>query len=36
MNFPHQPEHLTAEWLTDTLHQAGILNGANIVKHLLF
>ena len=23
MNFPYQPEQLTAEWLTDTLRQAG-------------
>lgn len=30
MNFPHQPEQLTAEWLTDTLRQAGVLNEARV------
>lgn len=30
MNFPHQPEQLTTEWLTGTLRQAGVLNGARV------
>jgi len=33
MNFPHQPEQLTAAWLTDTLRQAGVLNGANVASY---
>ena len=32
MNFPYQPEQLTAEWLTDTLRQAGVLHKARIVS----
>jgi hypothetical protein len=32
MNFPYQPEQLTVEWLTDTLRQAGVLNGANVIS----
>ena len=32
MNFPYQPEQLTAEWLTDTLRQAGVLNGTHITS----
>jgi hypothetical protein len=31
MNFPHQPEHLTAAWLTDTLCQVGALHEARVV-----
>lgn len=30
MNFPHQPEYLTAAWLTDTLRQAGVLDRASV------
>ncbi|MCE7988813.1 MAG: DUF1679 domain-containing protein [Caldilinea sp. CFX5] len=32
MNFPHQPEHLTAGWLTDTLRQAGALHEAQVTS----
>ena len=32
MDFPYQPEQLTAEWLTDTLRQAGVLNGTHITS----
>lgn len=32
MNFPHQPDQLTAEWLTDALRQAGVLNEARVVS----
>jgi len=32
MNFPHQPDQLTAAWLTDTLRQAGVLNGADVAS----
>jgi hypothetical protein len=32
VNFPHQPEHLTAAWLTDTLRQARVLNEARVVS----
>ena len=32
MNFPYQPEQLTAEWLTNTLRQAGVLHEARVVS----
>lgn len=32
MNFPHQPDQLTAAWLTDTLRQAGVLHKARVVS----
>ena len=32
MNFPHQPEQLTAEWLTETLRRAGVLHAARVVS----
>ena len=32
MNFPQQPEQVTAEWLTDTLRQAGVLHEARVVS----
>ena len=39
MNFPYEPEQLTTEWLTEILHQAGVLNRARVksfeVKPLL-
>lgn len=32
MNFPRQPEYLTADWLTDALRQAGVLNEARVAS----
>lgn len=32
MHFPHQPEQLTAEWLTGTLRQAGVLHAAQVAS----
>lgn len=32
MNFPHQPDQLTAAWLTDTLRHAGALHEARVVS----
>jgi hypothetical protein len=32
VNFPYQPEQLTADWLTATLRQAGVLNEARVVS----
>ena len=30
MNFPHQPDQLTAKWFTETLRQAGVLKNASV------
>ena len=35
MSFPYQPEQLTAEWLTDTLRQAGVLHEAQVVSFVV-
>lgn len=32
MSFPHQPDQLTAAWLTDTLREAGVLHAAHAVS----